>query len=111
MQIGWCTLATSFSAQHGVGDDETSYAYDGQRIRKWNRSYQKYGEAWAVGDTIGTIIDFDLQTISFYRNDKCLGVAFRNIKVGPNMAYFPAFSLAAGERIVANFGAYKPFRR
>lgn len=31
MQIGWCTLATPFMAENGVGDDETSYAYDGFR--------------------------------------------------------------------------------
>mgnify|MGYP001607487457 CR=1 FL=1 len=31
MQIGWCTLATPFIAENGVGDDETSYAFDGFR--------------------------------------------------------------------------------
>lgn len=31
MQIGWCTLATPFMIENGVGDDETSYAYDGNR--------------------------------------------------------------------------------
>jgi hypothetical protein len=37
MQIGWCTLATPFIADKGVGDDETSYAYDGFRVKKWNQ--------------------------------------------------------------------------
>jgi Kip1 ubiquitination-promoting complex protein 1 len=36
MQIGWSTLATPFMPENGVGDDETSYAYDGFRIKKWN---------------------------------------------------------------------------
>lgn len=36
MQFGWCTLATPFMMDNGVGDDETSYAYDGFRIMKWN---------------------------------------------------------------------------
>ena len=36
MQIGWCTLATPFTHEKGVGDEETSYAYDGARIKKWN---------------------------------------------------------------------------
>lgn len=48
--------------------------------------------------------------ITFYRNDECLGVAFRDIKVGPNMAYFPAISLSGGQRVVFNFGAHIPFR-
>jgi len=36
MQIGWSTLQTPFNTQRGVGDDKTSYAYDGFRIKKWN---------------------------------------------------------------------------
>ena len=32
MQIGWCTLATPFVYDRGVGDDDTSYAYDGCRV-------------------------------------------------------------------------------
>jgi len=36
MQIGWCTLATPFSHENGVGDEETSYAFDGARVKKWN---------------------------------------------------------------------------
>ena len=36
MQVGWCTLATPFNLENGVGDDDTSYAYDGFRIKKWN---------------------------------------------------------------------------
>ena len=95
MQIGWCTLATPFTADSGVGDDETSYAYDGLRVRKWNKGYESYGESWCAGDVIGTLIDFDKREISFWRNEKFLGVAFQKIKVGPNMAYFPAISLSA----------------
>lgn len=37
MQIGWCTLATPFMMDNGVGDDETSFAYDGYRVLKWNQ--------------------------------------------------------------------------
>jgi hypothetical protein len=68
-----------------------------------------YGECWSVGDVIGTLIDFEKREISFWRNDKCMGVAFKNIKVGPNMAYFPAISFSAGERVIFNFGL-RPFR-
>lgn len=110
MQIGWCTLATYFSEQYGVGDDATSYAYDGARIKKWNQQQRAYGKAWCAGDIIGTLIDLDKKEITFYRNDENLGVAFRNIKVGQNLAYFPGASLANGQRVVFNFGASIPFR-
>ena len=65
---------------------------------------ENYGEAWSVGDIIGTLIDFETKEIKFYRNEKCMGVAFRNIKVGPNMAYMPAISMEGGMRVSFNFG-------
>lgn len=96
MQLGWCTFATPFTHDRGVGDDDTSYAYDGYRIKKWNQDSVTYGEGWAAGDIIGSLIDFDTREITFYRNDKSMGVAFKRIKIGPNMAYFPSISLAGG---------------
>ena len=93
MQIGWSTIQTQFNSQRGVGDDITSYAYDGYRIKKWNRDNLAYGEAWSVGDIIGTLIDFDKKVIMFWRNLKPLGRAFTNIKTGPNCVYFPAISI------------------
>ena len=94
MQIGWCTLATPFFMENGVGDDKSSYAFDGNRVLRWNdKKSVNYGEAWTIGDTIGTMIDLNQRKITFWRNEKCLGVAFKDIKVGPNMAYFPAVSM------------------
>ena len=69
MQIGWCTYATNFYPERGVGDDETSYAYDGFRIKKWNLDSINYGQQWAEGDIIGTLLDLDQKEISFFRND------------------------------------------
>jgi hypothetical protein len=50
-----------------VGDTVYSYAYDGNRVRKWNVSTHKYGEAWLSGDIIGCTIDLDSGVIEFYR--------------------------------------------
>ena len=84
MQIGWCTIITPFNSQRGVGDDPTSFAYDGYRVKKWNRENQSFGEAWSVGDIVGTLIDFDKKEISFWRNNKFLGKAFSHVKSGMN---------------------------
>lgn len=43
-QIGWCQMHTSFNNHHGVGDDRHSYAYDGNRVKKWNGKNEAYGE-------------------------------------------------------------------
>uniref|UniRef100_A0A8V5H2U5 RING-type E3 ubiquitin transferase n=1 Tax=Melopsittacus undulatus TaxID=13146 RepID=A0A8V5H2U5_MELUD len=44
MQIGWCTLNCKFNQEEGVGDTPDSYAYDGNRVRKWNVTTTNYGK-------------------------------------------------------------------
>ena len=65
-------------------------------IKKWNKDNLAYGEAWSVGDIIGTLIDFDRKVVQFWRNNKLLGKAFTEIKTGPNCVYFPAISFQRG---------------
>ncbi|KAL1441118.1 hypothetical protein MTO96_008859 [Rhipicephalus appendiculatus] len=105
MQVGWVTNSCKFSREKGVGDTIDSYAFDGNRVRKWNVATYKYGEAWVAGDVIGCCIDLDNGTVHFYRNGRSMGEAFDNVRLGPGLAYFPAVSLAYGENLVANFGA------
>ncbi|GFO15438.1 E3 ubiquitin-protein ligase rnf123-like [Plakobranchus ocellatus] len=90
MQLGWCTSNCRFTQEEGVGDTRDSYAYDGNRLRKWNIKTKKYGEPWMSGDVISCAIDCDEGNISFYRNGSPLGVAFEKIRMGPGFAYFPA---------------------
>eukprot|EP01051_Picozoa_sp_SAG22_P006909 SAG22_NODE_468_length_10147_cov_77.238654_3_plen_70_part_00 len=63
-----------------MGDDVQSWAYDGQRVLKWHSGEEDYGEQWAVGDIIGSMVDFDARTISFSRNGgryhQCLALPF-----------------------------------
>ncbi|QDZ23495.1 E3 ubiquitin-protein ligase [Chloropicon primus] len=109
-QVGWATPTCPFTNEEGVGDFPNSYAYDGKRVRKWNVSCHPYGQPWMPGDVIGCCFDVDEGEISFYRNGRPLGVAFKGVKRHmPGMAYFPAFSLSHGERCVTNFGNL-PFR-
>jgi hypothetical protein len=44
----------------------------------------------------------------FWRNKKFLGVAYKNIEVGENHAYFPGLSMERGMRVIFNFGL-EPF--
>lgn len=109
-QVGWATPMCPFTNEEGVGDFPDSYAYDGKRVRKWNVSCHPYGQPWMSGDVIGCCFDVDEGEISFYRNGRPLGVAFKGVRRHmPGMAYFPAFSLSHGERCVTNFGSV-PFR-
>lgn len=108
-QIGWATLSCRFNNEEGVGDAKDSYAFDGNRVRKWSVKDSAYGESWAPGDVIGCCADFTKGEISFYRNGKNLGVAFSEVSVlKPDKGYFPAVSLSKGERCTLNFGS-RPF--
>jgi len=110
MQLGWTTPKSfaSFTTQEGVGDTEHSFAFDGKRIKKWNKGAVEYGEEWNVGDVIGCAIDLDEGSITYYRNGTSLGTAFENVKTGRDFAYFPAVSLSFEEHIRINFGD-RPF--
>uniref|UniRef100_A0A8C3AMF8 RING-type E3 ubiquitin transferase n=1 Tax=Cyclopterus lumpus TaxID=8103 RepID=A0A8C3AMF8_CYCLU len=105
MQIGWCTLNCRFNQEEGVGDTPDSYAYDGNRVRKWNVTTTNYGKSWAAGDIVSCLIDLDEGTITFCLNGQSLGTAFTNIKMGPGVAYFPAISLSFKESVAFNFGS------
>ncbi|XP_058006345.1 E3 ubiquitin-protein ligase RKP-like [Hevea brasiliensis] len=109
-QLGWATLSCPFTDHKGVGDADDSYAFDGKRVRKWNKEAEPYGQSWVAGDVIGCCIDLDHDEILFYRNGVSLGVAFRGIhKKGPGFGYYPAVSISQGERCELNFGA-RPFK-
>ena len=109
-QLGWATLSCPFTEHEGVGDGDDSYAYDGKRVRKWNKDAETYGQSWVAGDVIGCCIDLDHDEILFFRNGNPLGVAFRGIrKMGPGFGYYPAISLSQGERCELNFGG-RPFK-
>ncbi|XP_074814489.1 E3 ubiquitin-protein ligase RNF123 isoform X3 [Natator depressus] len=109
MQIGWCTLNCRFNQEEGVGDTPDSYAYDGNRVRKWNVTTTNYGKSWAAGDIVSCLIDLDEGTIAFCLNGVSLGTAFDNITRGAGMAYFPAISLSFKESVAFNFGS-RPLR-
>ncbi|NXK77608.1 RN123 ligase, partial [Amazona guildingii] len=109
MQIGWCTLNCKFNQEEGVGDTPDSYAYDGNRVRKWNVTTTNYGKSWAAGDIVSCLIDLDEGTIAFCLNGMSLGTAFDNITRGAGMAYFPAISLSFKESVAFNFGS-RPLR-
>jgi hypothetical protein len=103
-QIGWCQLITTFDTHNGIGDDRTSYAYDGYRVTLWHGEHTGYGELWDIGDIIGIAIDLDARQIEYFRNGKSLGIALTDIPIGQNIAYFPGISLSSGERVIFNFG-------
>ena len=68
MQIGWCSRNTPFNIHDVVGDLIDSYAYDGYMCEKWNREHSNFGQRWATGDVIGTLINLNTREILFWCN-------------------------------------------
>ncbi|KAJ3007231.1 UNVERIFIED_CONTAM: hypothetical protein HDU68_003633, partial [Siphonaria sp. JEL0065] len=117
IQIGWVTETCNFDPEggEGVGDNAFSYAYDGNRVKKWHSFFttnNSYGEEWTSGDVITVLIDLDEKTVSYLRNGNDLGVAFTN--VDSKLNWYPAVSLAGSQGCAFTFGGandalrYKP---
>ena len=105
MQIGFCQFHTKFERERGVGDDETSYAFDGYRLKTWHKEQKDYGKMWDIGDIIGVTIDLNEgNKIEYYLNGEKLGEAFNNVATGQNVAYFAGASMSKEEKMSFNFG-------
>ncbi len=51
-------IARQESNGEGVGDDDQSWAFDGQRQRKWHAGkWQAFGSKWRDGDVLGFAAD------------------------------------------------------
>lgn len=109
MQLGFTSPKDRFNSEDGVGDTKDSYAYDGKRQKKWNIRPTSYGDKWTGGDIIGCGIDLDNRTVSFWRNGKPLGEAFKNLFGRESgIVYLPGISMSYGESCECNMGG-RPF--
>jgi len=111
IHIGWCTpkCQISSSSFSGLGQDTASWSYDGSSQKAWFGSPSgstRYGEYWSVGDIIGTVLDLEAKTISFYRNGNDMGVAFTSVD---GEGFYPAASIHKRQKVNFNFGK-QPFK-
>ncbi|DAZ94132.1 TPA: hypothetical protein N0F65_010376 [Lagenidium giganteum] len=106
MQIGYIDnefVADAVQGQ-GVGDHNSSWAFDGFRRKKWNVNSYDYGDAWHTGDVVGVLLDTDRMELSYFLNGKFLGVAFTALPISATSLLYPAASLNADQIIQFNFG-------
>ena len=106
MKVGWMDI--NAVSDHSVGEDDTSFGFDGYLIKKWHTGPEHYGKAWKPNDVIGCFLDLNDRTVSFSLNGELLldpsgaEMAFDNIPIMDG--FVPAFSLGPGQRARLNFG-------
>ena len=101
-QLGWFDIDfwASSKAGVGVGDDKSSWAYDGNRLLKWyDQLSVNWGPSvpWATGDVIGVACDITERTIRYARNgdwNPPNGLAFANINFSGGLT--PGFTIQGG---------------
>ncbi len=83
------------------GSDSLSYSYDQNGQKYTSNSGTAYGSTYTNGDVIGTALDMDAGTLTFYKNGVSQGVAFSSL----SGVFVPAMaSYGGGNYFTANFG-------
>ncbi|ORY44413.1 SPRY-domain-containing protein [Rhizoclosmatium globosum] len=103
MGIGCCTKDVNLDRLPGW--DPGSYGYHGDDgfLFESTGKGKPYGPTYTKGDTIGCIVNFMDNTMSFTKNGILIGVAFRDLK--PDVPLYPTVGFRThGESMQINFG-------
>jgi hypothetical protein len=101
MQAGWC-LDTYDGATTG---DSWAYDITNSQIYRKGANPQQFGEYCYTNDTIGVGVDVVGKTITFYRNGRLLGEAWKDVDLpGRNDRLVPFVALSKGSKAKFNFG-------
>jgi ATP-dependent RNA helicase DDX1 len=98
-RVGWSTE----KATHDVGTDTFSFGFGGTGKKSNAKQFTDYGEAFGINDVIGCMLDLQNLEISFTKNGKNFGVAFRIPNHLKNEAFYPSVVLKNAEMLF-NFG-------
>ena len=126
MQVGWCLdnydvcpslpfilllYVTLNNNNHNNKQPSTntgdSWAYDTSNAQIYRKggNQQSFGEYCYANEWIGVGLDLKAKTITFYRNGKSLGEAWKDVDLpGKNDRITPFIALARGAKAKFNFG-------
>lgn len=103
-RIGWSTLEGKLE----LGKDDMGYGFGGTGKKSFNSQFESYGETFGKNDTLGCYMDLFANEISYSKNGKDLGIAFKIDKTLTGTPFFPACTIKNAE-LSFNFGD-KPFQ-
>lgn len=115
IQIGWGTSKCLFLPEEGcgVGDDPNGFSFDTFRSAIWAASEAVYPQGTEhtfrckIGDVLGSLLDMDKGTCTFFINGQDLGLKVqfhKNIKKHNTLGLYPIISLANHQHVIVNFG-------
>ncbi|ESO11268.1 hypothetical protein HELRODRAFT_91560 [Helobdella robusta] len=95
---------------YGIGDDETSIAYDGCRQLIWYKakSTKHTQPCWKPGDILGLLLNVDSKEVIFSLNGDCLPPNKLLFTLDTPGGYYAAASFMSYQQCIFNFGA-SPF--
>ncbi len=99
-RVGWSTE----KAVLDLGTDRFGFGFGGTGKKSNNKQFDDYGDAFGMHDVIGCFLDLSKLEISYSKNGKSLGVAFRIPDNLRNETFYPAVVLKNAE-MSFNFGA------
>lgn len=97
-RLGWSVHGASFN----IGTDGKSFGYGGTAMKS-HSSFEAYGEKYIKGDTIGCYLDLDGGVVSYSKNGKFLGEAFKIPQHLKGLPLYPAVVVKNAE-MDFNFG-------
>uniref|UniRef100_A0A914QIC1 Uncharacterized protein n=1 Tax=Panagrolaimus davidi TaxID=227884 RepID=A0A914QIC1_9BILA len=103
IRVGWSVQ----SATNVLGESQKSYAYCSMGRKLNDGMFRTYGDMLQVDEIITTVLDFEKQEISYYKNEKFLGIAFSKELFLPGELVFPHISIK-NCKVMVNFGLECP---
>uniref|UniRef100_A0AC35FLP8 Uncharacterized protein n=1 Tax=Panagrolaimus sp. PS1159 TaxID=55785 RepID=A0AC35FLP8_9BILA len=103
IRVGWSIQ----SATNVLGESQKSYAYCSMGRKLNDGMFRTYGDMLQIDDIITTVLDFEKQEISYYKNEKFLGIAFSKELFLPGELVFPHISIK-NCKVMVNFGLECP---
>ena len=98
-RVGWSTEKANLD----LGTDKFSFGFGGTGKKSNNKQFDDYGEAFGIHDTVGCLLDLQKGEISFSKNGKNLGVAFKLNDQMKQETFYPSLVLKNAEMLF-NFG-------
>jgi hypothetical protein len=98
-RIGWSYERGSYN----LGTDFRGWGYGGTAKKSHEGEFTDYGEGYRKGDVIGCALDLSTGDLVYFKNGRCMGVAF-TISANRNRLLYPTVAVR-NMKSQLNFGA------